>query len=120
MRCVLESLAFKYRLVFKQLESLIGHQLGTLHAVGGGIQNTVLCQMTADALGRKVVAGPVEGTVIGNLGMQAVALEHLDGLQALRQMVARSFEVQMYQPDDTSYWDDHEATFQALVGHTVS
>jgi len=114
-RCVLESLAFKYRYVFKQLETLTGRRLDRLHAVGGGIQNTVLCQMTADALGKKVVAGPVEGTVIGNLGMQAVATGHLDGLHALRQVVAESFEVQTYEPGDTSYWEENEAAFLALV-----
>ena len=115
VRCVLESLAFKYRYVFKQLETLTGRRLDRLHAVGGGIQNTVLCQMTADAIGKTVVAGPVEGTVVGNLGMQAIATGHLDGLHTLRQMVARSFEVRTYQPGDTSYWDEHNATFQALV-----
>lgn len=115
VRCVLESLAFKYRHVFKQLERLTGRRLERLHAVGGGIQNTVLCQMTADAIGKTVIAGPVEGTVIGNLGMQAIATGHLDGLHALRELVARSFAVQTYQPNNTAYWDEHEAAFQALV-----
>ena len=115
-RCILESLAFRYRQVFRELEAVTGTQLDRLHIVGGGVRNRLLCQMTADALQREVVAGPVEGTVVGNLGMQATAAGVLDGVAELRALVARSFELTTYYPLDTDYWDDNEAAFSQF-GH---
>ena len=73
IRCALESLALQYRRVLGWLEGLIGGRIETMHIVGGGTQNRQLCQMAADACQRRVVAGPVEATAIGNLMMQAIA-----------------------------------------------
>ena len=73
IRCALESLALRYRQVLGWLEELIGGRIETIHIVGGGTQNRQLCQMAADACHRRVVAGPVEATAIGNVMMQAVA-----------------------------------------------
>jgi len=114
-RCILESLAFKYRQVFRELEALTGSRLDRLHVVGGGVRNELLCQMTADALQREVIAGPVEGTVAGNLGMQAIADGHLASVADLRRIIARSFELTTYQPSDPCYWDDNESAFRALT-----
>ena len=72
VRCCLESLALKYRWTIDRLESILGTTIRTIHVVGGGSKNTLLCQFTADACGRPVHAGPVEATAIGNILMQAI------------------------------------------------
>ncbi|MCF7803633.1 MAG: rhamnulokinase [Candidatus Marinimicrobia bacterium] len=114
-RCILESLAFKYRMVIDDLELLTGKQIQTLHAVGGGIQNTLLNQLTADAIGRPVVTGPVEGTAAGNIGVQALATELIDDLGSLRQIIRQSFALKTYEPADQGYWDDHFASYQSIL-----
>ena len=77
VRCALESLALKYRWVLEKTEEMLGHRLEPIHIVGGGTQNRLLNQFTADATGRLVIAGPVEATAIGNILVQAVALGDL-------------------------------------------
>jgi rhamnulokinase len=103
-RCILESLALRYAQVFEQLEQLHGSSLGRLHIVGGGSQNQFLCQMTADATGREVLAGPAEATVIGNLLVQARALGEIENLAEIRQVLARSVVVNSYKPSGDSSW----------------
>ncbi len=73
IRAAMESLTLRYRMVLGWLEELTGGRIDIIHIVGGGTQNRELCQMTADATGRRVVAGPVEATAIGNVMLQAVA-----------------------------------------------
>lgn len=116
-RCILESLAFKYRVIFKELEVLTNQKIDRLHVVGGGIQNESLCQMTADAINREVIAGPIEGTVVGNIGIQAIAMEDLSNLEELRQLVTRSFQLKTYNPAPSSYWKDNEEIFRSLITH---
>jgi len=113
-RCILESLAFKYRMTFIELEELTGKPIERLHVVGGGIRNELLCQMTADAINREVVAGPVEGTVVGNIGMQAIATGHLTGIEVLRNVVRKSFDLKSYQPKEPAYWEKHEKFYRSL------
>lgn len=113
-RCILESLAFKYRATLQELETITAQKIERLHIVGGGAYNQLLCQLTADAIGREVIAGPVEGTIAGNLGMQALATGALADLSALRQMVRDSFEVKKYEPEEREYWEGNEARFRAL------
>jgi rhamnulokinase len=115
VRCVLESLAFKYRLVLERLESMLGYRLEPLHIVGGGTKNRLLNQFTADATGRPVIAGPAEATAIGNILVQAIALKHISSLDEGRQIVARSFDVETYQPGSRSPWDDVYPRFTRLV-----
>ncbi|MGO4542389.1 rhamnulokinase [Paenibacillus sp. 2TAB19] len=102
MRCVIESLALRYRQVLGQLESLTGHTFGGLHMVGGGIQNELLCQFTADAIGRPVWTGPVEASAIGNMLMQLVSLGHCADLMEARIVVSRSFPGGVYLPSEES------------------
>ena len=83
IRCALESLALRCRMVLGWLESLIGTRVETVHIVGGGTQNRQLCQMTANACNRTVLAGPVEATAIGNVMMQAIAARRC-GLRSSR------------------------------------
>jgi rhamnulokinase len=115
VRCVLESLALKYRLVLERLESMVGNRLEPLHMVGGGTKNRLLNQFTSDATGRLVIAGPVEATAIGNILMQAIALKHVNSLTEGRQVVARSFDVETYEPHDRSQWDDVYQRFVRLI-----
>lgn len=105
MRCILESLAFTYRSAIDGLESLKGIQIPCLHIIGGGSQNTVLCQWTANALGRPVVAGPVEGTTMGNLLVQMQALQQVADLDQIRQVVRNSCDLVTYEPGDSRQWE---------------
>jgi rhamnulokinase len=92
VRGVLQSLANAYAEAVRDIERLTGREIRTVHMVGGGAQNALLCQLTADAVGVPVVAGPVEATAIGNLLVQARTHGLLTGdLDALRSVVAFSF-----------------------------
>lgn len=116
IRCALESLALKYRWVLEKLELIVGYPLEPLHMVGGGTQNHLLCQLTADATGRPVIAGPVEATAIGNVIMQAIALGDLASLAEGRELIRRSFDVVAYEPTaDRAMWDAAYARLQALL-----
>jgi rhamnulokinase len=115
VRTCLESLALKYRWAVERLEGILGTKIKTIHVVGGGSKNTLLCQFTADACGRPVHGGPVEATAIGNILMQALGRRRLGSLQELRQVVARSFPVTVYEPRDSRAWDDAAGRFEALV-----
>jgi rhamnulokinase len=115
VRTCLESLALKYRWAVERLESILGTKIKTIHVVGGGSKNTLLCQFTADACGRPVHGGPVEATAIGNILMQALGRGRLGSIQELRQVVARSFPVTVYEPRNARAWDDAAGRFEELV-----
>jgi rhamnulokinase len=115
IRCCLESLALKYRWTIDRLERILGTTLSTIHVVGGGAKNTLLCQFTADACGRPVHAGPVEATAIGNILMQAIGRSQLKSISDLRAVVARSFPVTVYEPRDTAAWTEAASRFAPLV-----
>jgi rhamnulokinase len=116
VRCCLESLALKYRWVLTAVEQLTRRKLDTIRIVGGGCQNTLLCQLTADACQRRVVAGPVEATAMGNILMQAIALGALPDIAGGRTVLAISFEQIIYQPRASADWDAAIIGFDALVG----
>jgi rhamnulokinase len=105
VRCALESLALKYRQTLRALDTLLGRKTERLHIIGGGVQNRLLCQMTADACGIPVVAGPVEATALGNIGIQAMATGALPGVQAMRDVISNSVELTHYTPTNTELWD---------------
>lgn len=115
-RLIYESLALKYRLCVERLErDLLGHKVDVLHIVGGGSKNVMLNQFTANALRIPVIAGPSEGTVIGNLLMQAMALGAFDSLASLRACVAASFPTETFQPEgEEKAWDEAYARLLAL------
>src|SRR6478672_4561546 len=115
IRAALESLALRYRMVLGYLEELIGNRIETIHIVGGGAKNALLCQMAADATSRRVIAGPVEATAIGNLVVQAVAYGAIGSLATAREMIRASFEVQEYRPRQPAAWDEAYEEFEKLV-----
>jgi rhamnulokinase len=115
VRCCLESLALKYRWVLEKLEGLVGRRLGAIHVVGGGSQNGLLCQWTADACGRPVLAGPVEATALGNVMVQALGLGLLGSLADGREVVRRSVAVTAYEPRDAARWAEQAGRFANLV-----
>ena len=115
VRACLESLALKSRQLLADLEMLTGHRLETIRVVGGGSQNRLLCQFTADACQRPVVAGPVEATALGNLMLQAIASGHLADIRQGRQAVAASIERKIYDPRPSLAWDEAFARFEVLV-----
>ena len=114
IRVILESLALRYRQVLEGLEQILGRRLECIHAVGGGIQNQLLCQFTADATGRPLVAGPLEATAIGNLMVLAMGLGEVGSLAQAREVVSRSFAPRQYQPQAGGAWDQAYERFKTL------
>jgi len=106
VRCVLESLAIKHRLVIDELERLTGRAVRVIHMVGGGAQNAQLCQWTADATQRPVTAGPVEATALGNALLQATADGHVQSRQQLREIASSSFAPMRFEPQNTAAWSE--------------
>mgnify|MGYP005839784921 CR=1 FL=1 len=115
VRCVLESLALKYRRVIEQIEEIRGRRVDVVHVVGGGSRNRLLCRFTADATGKTVVAGPVEATAVGNVLVQLMALGRLSSLAEGRALMRRSFPVETYEPKTRAHWDDAFLRFLPLL-----
>ena len=114
VRACLESLALAYRETLESIEKVTGEKIKTLHIVGGGSQNKLLNQMAADATGRTVVTGPIEGTAIGNLLIQAYGLGHLKSHQEIRAVVRNSFPSELFQPQSNPLWEEAWRRFQIL------
>jgi len=104
IRAILEGLAFRYRRVLEMIEDITETTVDCLHVVGGGSQNELLCQFTANAIGKKVVTGPVEATAIGNVLLQAIAVGQVRSLSAAREILRNSVELKHYQPTDVQLW----------------
>ncbi len=113
-RAALEGLALRYRLTLESLERLTESSISIIHIVGGGSLNELLCQMTADACNRTVVAGPVEATAIGNVVMQMIGTGHLHSIEEARGIVRASFPTKTYAPQSTQAWDAPAARFAKL------
>jgi rhamnulokinase len=120
IRSVLTSLACKYRLVLERLMRVTGRRVGVLHVIGGGVRNELLCRLTADILGRPVLAGPVEATALGNVLMQARAAGDLGSLAELRAVAAASADPAVFEPADRrGEADAVYGRFLELTGLTV-
>lgn len=115
VRCVLESLALKYRQTIDLLAVATGVTPREIHVVGGGALNAPLCQWTADATGLPVFAGPAEATEIGNLAVQAIALGELASLEQAREVIRRSFAPTIYEPREREGWEAAYGRFAAIV-----
>lgn len=116
VRCILESLALKYRYVLDLTERLSGNRFNGLHMVGGGIQNTMLCRWTANAIGKPVWAGPAEGSAIGNLAVQWIAQGEFANIREARAVIRDSFPVTVYEPADREAWEEAYGRFRAIAG----
>lgn len=116
VRTILESLALKYRITLEGLKELQPGFPDTLHIVGGGCRNALLNQMTADATGLRVVAGPVEATTCGNVLAQMLACGDISNLAEGRRILAESFEPAIFEPRDKDLWASKAAAFQKLLG----
>ncbi len=115
VRCALDSLALKCRQVLGNMQEVLGRSFGTLHIVGGGIQNRLLCQLIADATGLEVLAGPVEATALGNILVQAIASGDVSDLAQAREIVRASTPVDNYTPQHSDAWDEAYAKFLDLA-----
>jgi len=118
VRCILESLALKYRHVFELTERLSGQSFNGLHMVGGGIQNTLLCQWTSNAIGKPVWAGPSEGSAIGNLVVQWIAQGKYTDIWEARRAIRDSFPMTTYEPEEQDAWESAYRRFCTLTGIT--
>lgn len=115
-RAALEGLALRYRSCLGSLERIVGGTIDRIHVVGGGSLNQLLCQMTADACDRTVVAGPVEATATGNVLMQMIGTGRLGGVAEARDLVRASFAPKVYEPRQTAAWDEAAERFERLRG----
>ncbi|MFD0684793.1 rhamnulokinase [Actinomadura fibrosa] len=110
VRCVLDSLALAHRATLRQAARLSGREIDVVHLVGGGSRNELLCQLTADASGLPVVAGPVEATALGNVLVQARAQGAVSSLAEMRALVAATQPLRRYEPSgNTTPWDEAAA-----------
>jgi rhamnulokinase len=116
VRAILESLAFKYRFVLRNLEHVSGRHIGQIRIIGGGSKNRLLNQLTADATARKVLAGPAEATALGNVAIQILATGGAASLQEVRAIVDRSFPTEIFEPLETDKWDQHAERFEQYCG----
>lgn len=134
VRCALESLALLYRKTLIEVECLFAggtrhsvqserrpedtppcHSITRLHIIGGGSQNSLLNQFTANACGIPVIAGPTEATSIGNILVQAIAMGHVASLDAAREIVRESFPVTGFEPHNISTWESAFTRFEEIV-----
>jgi rhamnulokinase len=111
-RTILGSLALKYRQVLESLESLVGTKFQEIRIVGGGSRIDLLNQFTAEATGRRVLAGPAEATALGNLAMQMVAMGAVASVSAARELIATCFPDRIFEPKDTGPWEKAYHTFR--------
>jgi rhamnulokinase len=114
VRCVLESLALKHAETVGVLHEVSGVAPQTLHVVGGGARNVLLCSWTASAAGLPVLAGPEEATLVGNLLVQAMALGEIGSLREAREVSRASFEPVAYEPEPSAEWQESRERFAEL------
>ncbi|MEJ2615489.1 MAG: FGGY-family carbohydrate kinase, partial [Ignavibacteriaceae bacterium] len=114
-RVILESLAFSYKFAIDEIKTVTGKKIDTLHVVGGGIKNELLMQLTADALNFNVIAGPIEGAVVGNIGVQAIATGAVPDIYTLRMITAGSFQLKKYKPKNIDYFLMNEQNYTSIL-----
>lgn len=121
VRCINESLALKYRAAKEEIEACTGKIYPKIHMVGGGTQSRMLCQMTADACGCPVAAGPVEATVLGNVVLQLIASGDISDLKEARAMLARTEKVEVYLPreQEKEGWNERYQEYRKRILHQM-
>ena len=113
-RCIFDSLALRYKQVFQWMQEFAPFKLEVLHIIGGGSLNKYLNQFTANATGTTVLAGPQEGTAIGNIMIQAKAANLVNDIWEMRQIIANSLELVKYEPTDQTIWNQAFQRFQRI------
>ena len=116
VRCILESLALKYRVVLEELGEVAPQTIAKIHVIGGGSQNAVLCRFTAEATGLPVVAGPAEATASGNILVQALALGAVRSQEEIRTIMRNSSKLEVYEPTSPAAWGEAYDRFRNIVG----
>jgi rhamnulokinase len=116
IRCIYDSLALKYRFTLEQIRTAANQSIEIIHIIGGGANNHFLNQLTADATGLTVVAGPTEATAIGNIMVQAKALGYVGSLSDIRQIVANSSELVRFIPSGELNWEEAYKRYLEIIG----
>ena len=115
MRCIYESLAMKYRLTFEKIRECTGEAYPCIHVIGGGVKDTLLCRLTADACGVPVKAGPVEATVLGNIAVQLISAGEIADVTGARKAIIESESIKEYPPEDTDEWSSAFEKFKSVI-----
>ena len=115
VRCIAESLAFRYRYTIEGMEDVTGNKYNVVNIVGGGIKDKMICQFTANATNRTVSTGPVEATSIGNVIVQAMAMGAIKNLNEGRKVVKNSFDITEYTPIDADKWDEAYNKWKEII-----
>ncbi len=115
IRCIFDSLAMKYKYVLGCLQKLAPFPIEKLHVIGGGSNNKLLNQMTANAIGIPVVAGPGEATAIGNIMMQAKGIGLVNSLQEIRNVINCSVDPDIFYPQNTEQWNTKYQFFLTIL-----
>ena len=115
VRCIYESLAFKYRYSLETFEKLTGKKYDAIHMVGGGTKAQLLCKFAADACGVKVVTGPIEATAMGNAAVCFISLGEIKDIKEARKIISNSTELHIFEPENTEMWDAAYDRYKALM-----
>ncbi len=115
LRVAYDSLAMNYRYVFRKLQGILNKSIDSVHIVGGGAHNDFLNQMTADAIGVPVLAGPIEATSLGNISVQMIASEEISNLTEAREVIKRSFPPKIYEPTQSDVWITDAERFRKVT-----
>ncbi len=118
VRCIFDSLAMCYRSTLDKMDEITGKKAPFINIVGGGTKEVPLCKLTANACGRPVYTGPVEATALGNIAVQAIANGEIKNTKEAREVIANSFEISCFEPEDTAMWDEGFEKFNKIVEMT--
>ncbi len=116
VRCISQSLAMRYRWTIEKIDEMLGERMPAINIVGGGTQDKLLSQLAANACGRPVYTGPVEATALGNIAAQAIACGEIKDLAQAREVIADSFEIEEFYPENNKdEWDEAYERFKKLI-----
>ena len=115
MRCIYQSLAFKYKYTYEQLKQCTDKNYTSIHFVGGGTKDKLLCQMTANACNMTVNAGPIEATVLGNIAVQLITLGEIKNISKARKIISSSQSINTYEPINPDIWQHKYSEFLKII-----
>lgn len=115
VRVINESLAFKYKNALEEIEDCTGKKYNSIYMIGGGVQSNMLCQMTANACGCTVYAGPIEATVLGNMSIQLITNGKIKNMKEARKIIKNSETIKVYEPQNIEQWNKNYSRFQNLI-----